>query len=495
MVNWYGVSTRMSEVTKNPPLTSYYIAGVASMFGSDERVLHVAFLIPAIAVILGTYLLACRWCAQPFLASLFTLFTPVFLVSSSTIMCDTMMLAFWVFAIYLWVTGLERQSGIRLALSGLLIALCALTKYFGMTLIPLLLLYSILRQRRVPWHTLYLLIPLIMLGGYQWATHHLYGRGLLSDAASYASGMASPWGRWSFGKLLIGMAFTGGCLGLVWVFGLRLWQPWTLVVGALVAGAIMSCVALTGGIEGHAVVGEGVNLWWTAALFGVFAAGGLSVIALAISAATKWRDAESQLLALWVLGAFVFASMVNWTTNGRSILPMVPAVGILILRRLEQEGRGTTRPGAWQTVAGVAGAAALALGVAWADTAYANSARQAARVIIGKYHDMAKHVVFEGHWGFQYYMEALGAQAMDIKQYKLTPGDIIVLPEKNTSVRPMPRSWVTPLERLEVPSSRWIATMRSDLGAGFYADNVGPLPYAIGAVPAEGYVIMRVTHP
>ena len=495
IVNWYGVSNRMSDVTKNPPLTSYYIAAISSMFGSGEWALHLAFLIPAIAVVLGTYLLACRWCAQPFLATLFTLITPVFLVSSSTIMCDTMMLALWVFAIHFWLTGLERRSGVRLALSGLLVALCALTKYFGMTLIPLLLLYSILKQRRVRWHTAYLLIPAIILGGYQWVTYHLYGRGLLLDAASYASEMSSPWGKRSLGKLLIGMAFTGGCLGLVWVFALRPWQLRRLLAGAAVAGTIMTVVAGAGGIEGHAVVGEGGNLWWTAALLGVFAAGGLSVIALAITGSAKWRDPETQLLGLWVLGTFVFASMVNWTTNGRSILPMVPAAGILILRHMEQAGRGAKRPGAWQTAAGVACAAALALGVAWADTAYANSARQAARVIDGKYRDMTKRLMFEGHWGFQYYMEALGAHAIDAKKYELTPGDIIVIPEKNTSVIPLPRSWVTLLERLEVPSSRWIATMRVDLGAGFYADTFGPLPYAIGAVPTECYLIFRVTHP
>src|SRR6266853_953973 len=67
-VNWYGVAMPMSEVTKNPPLTSYYIAAVAAVAGWSERSLHLAFLLPAIVAILGTYLLAERMGRRPRLA-------------------------------------------------------------------------------------------------------------------------------------------------------------------------------------------------------------------------------------------------------------------------------------------------------------------------------------------------------------------------------------------------------------------------------------------
>src|SRR5881396_782333 len=39
-VNWYGITLPMSEVTKTPPLTSYYIAAVAAVLGWSERTLH-----------------------------------------------------------------------------------------------------------------------------------------------------------------------------------------------------------------------------------------------------------------------------------------------------------------------------------------------------------------------------------------------------------------------------------------------------------------------
>lgn len=494
-VNWYGTPMRMSEVTKNPPLTSYYIAGIAGLWGWHERALHLAFLIPAIAVILGTYLLAERLCARPILASLCALFTPVFLISSSTVMSDTIMLAFWMAAIYLWMTGLDKHSGTRLVLSGVAVALCALAKYFGMALIPMLFLYAVLRQRRVGWVTATLLVPVIILCAYQWKTHQLYGRGLLLDAASYATEMPSQWGKWSLAKLLIGMAFTGGCLGATWVFGLWRMRARALIAAAALAVAVTLWVGMTGRMGSHVLGGDDGLRWTTATLFGLFAAGGLAVLALAVAELRRRRDAESWLLFLWVAGTFVFAAILNWTTNGRSILPMVPAAAVLIVRRLEKRDKGTREPSMMQIAAGVAAAAMVAFAVGWADLAYAGSARQAAREIHEKYRDRTGRQWFEGHWGFQYYMEALGARAIDMKNAKFSRGDLIVVPENNTNVVPPPLEWARLLETVEVPSSRWIATMQPALGAGFYADVFGPLPFTVGKVPPERYRIFEVSPP
>jgi len=489
-VNWYGIPMRMSDVTKNPPLTSYYIAGFARVFGWAERPLHLAFLIPAIVVIIGTYLLAERLCSRPLLATLCTLFTPVFLVSSSDIMSDTLMLALWVSAVYLWITGLKKGSAVRLLLSGLLVALSAVAKYFGMALIPRLFLYTLLERRRLTWTAVYLLLPVVILAAYQWATHALYGRGLLLDAASYATDRPPQWWKSFDQKFLIGLAFTGGCLGAVCVFTLWTWRRWALAAGAAVAVTIALTIAATGSIGDRTFrSGEG-NLWATAGLFGVFAVGGLGVVGLSIAEIWRRRDAESWLLSLWVVGTFVFAAVVNWTTNGRSILPMIPAGAILIMRRLEL--RGGRGPTAAQTGAIGVAAVVVALGVAWADFAYANSARVAAERINSKYGGGTAHLWFEGHWGFQYYMEALGGKAIDVQKTRAMTGDFLVVPDNNTNVYAPPKESASLVETLEVPSSRWIATMRRDLGAGFYADEWGPLPFVVGKVPPERYQIFRV---
>ncbi|MGH7227421.1 MAG: ArnT family glycosyltransferase, partial [Gemmataceae bacterium] len=146
-VNWYIHPERMADVTKNPPLACYALALAGWLFGWSEIALHTAFLLPAAGAAWGTYRLAEKLCGRPLLATLVAVLTPVFLVSSTNVMCDTMMLCFWVWSLVCWRRGLERPRWLIVA--GILISLCALTKYFGVSLIPLLFAYTLLRRRRV----------------------------------------------------------------------------------------------------------------------------------------------------------------------------------------------------------------------------------------------------------------------------------------------------------------------------------------------------------
>ena len=79
-VNWFLDAVPMAYETKNPPFASYYIAAAASFVGWSERALHLAFLLPALAVVWGTYRLAQRFTNSPLLAAAATLLTPAFLV-------------------------------------------------------------------------------------------------------------------------------------------------------------------------------------------------------------------------------------------------------------------------------------------------------------------------------------------------------------------------------------------------------------------------------
>ena len=68
-LNWYGYESPMWEVTKNPPLACYFLAAAAAILGWGEMALHFAFLLPAVAAILGTFRLARRLCQRPLLAA------------------------------------------------------------------------------------------------------------------------------------------------------------------------------------------------------------------------------------------------------------------------------------------------------------------------------------------------------------------------------------------------------------------------------------------
>src|SRR5947207_9178525 len=92
-VNWYVSNQPMFSIMQNPPLSSYYIALIASFLGWSEPAMHGAFLVPAIAAVLGTFFLARRLFNSPLLAVLLLLFSLVFLVTSSVQTCDISLLA------------------------------------------------------------------------------------------------------------------------------------------------------------------------------------------------------------------------------------------------------------------------------------------------------------------------------------------------------------------------------------------------------------------
>ena len=106
-----------------------------------------------------------------------------------------------------------------------------------------------------------------------------------------------------------------------------------------------------------------------------------------------------------------------------------------------------------------------------------------------KYGSDRNVIWFQGHWGYQYYMEQHGARSIDVSRLQFKRGDIIADPTTNTNMRPLPEKWVTVLDSLQLPSSTYAATMDLDLGAGFYADIFGPLPFVFGFVKPEKFVI------
>jgi 4-amino-4-deoxy-L-arabinose transferase-like glycosyltransferase len=491
-VNWYSLVTPMVMVTKNPPLTSYYIALIASLFGWSEVAMHLAFLVPAVAAALGTYYLAQRLCTRPVLAALAAVLTPGFLVSSTNIMCDTMMLAFWVWAVFLWMRGIEKNDFSNLFFAAVLIAVCALTKYFGMALLPLLFVYSLIKKRSLGVWVLYLLVPVVILAGYQWLTYSLYGRGLLLDAAGYATNYNRREGlKWLY-RGLTGLFFTGGCIATAIFYIPVLWSRRVLIGGIVMMILFILVLNSAGKIDAFSIK-DAANKWSFLFQAGLMAAAGANILWLIGADFWKSRNAESLLLLFWVIGTFVFAAFINWSGNARSILPMIPAVGILLMRRIDQyKNKTAKRTDMWRLAWPLIPAAVAALLVCRADYTWANTARSAAASIHKSFENSSQTIWFEGHWGFQYYMEAAGGKAIDFEHPQVTHNDIVIIPQNNTNIKYLPPETVYQQEVLQFAPYQKVAVMNMQMGAGFYSDMFGPIPFVVGPVGPEEYYIYIV---
>jgi hypothetical protein len=181
---------------------------------------------------------------------------------------------------------------------------------------------------------------------------------------------------------------------------------------------------------------------------------------------------------------------------------MIPAMGILLVRQYERHHKSKPiNPASClslqlkpSVLVALTCGGLLALATTWADYTLANTQRRAAREITGEFATSDSHIYFLGHWGFQYYMEQFGATAIDLNAPQDSSRDFTVVPHNNTSIQ-TPRRHYQLIKNCMFPASHWLATMQPPpIGAGFYASVWGPLPFYIGPVPEEKYMVLKMLY-
>jgi 4-amino-4-deoxy-L-arabinose transferase-like glycosyltransferase len=550
-INWFGTSQPMTDVFFNPPLTSFYIALVAALAGWGERALHLAFLLIAFAAVWGTYGLARMFCNRPGIAAAATVLTPVFLLCATSVMSDMLLLALWVWSLFFFLSGLQTNavwspafrrfrpgndtkvgnlgaeppkggtpnsnpqsqanSLSKLLLAGLLCGLAVLTKFPGLALLPLMaasafILPSIPRSENsqttgqrsrfgVWWVAL--LLPLLFAAGYETLTHHLYGHGQILSSMKFSSQTRSAFRAGLPERVFSGLCFAGGCYLPVLFYSFWVWSRRTLIIGGLLFGiALIWHPHLTG----FSRIAQ-LNLAWPI-LFqnALLVLSGVHLLLLAAADLWARRNPTSLVLVLWTGGSFFFAAMMNWTMNGRILLPMAPALGILVARRIssrfDSKGQGAEprNPRLSPRLAGTMLAGALlSLALTRADYNVAHEERSAANEFSAAYNRPEHTVWFEGHWGFQYYMEQLGAKPLDLLRPTIAPRDVLIIPNSSPNVsRPNPAVATMTDSRSYLPN-RYCSTLNPSLGACFYSATRGPLPFAFGKPSPELYLVFKPT--
>lgn len=494
-VNWYGSATAMWHENLNPPLMSYLLAGTAFFLGWHAIALHLTGMVIALAATAGIYSLAKMWCGRPFLATLMALFTPAFLVSSTTLMCDVLMLTFWVWALAGWEQALnDKAARWKFVLTGFLAGLAVLAKYTAILLLPLLVLLSLLRPGRWRWRIIGLLVPVAMVGSYECLTAKLYGTGLFSDAVRHAGSFHFEFpGGWT-AKAMIGLAFAGGSLLPVLFFAPWLWRCRTWLAGGAGIFAAIVGIFWLGYNPGliHSWTNQGIWTDWVFRLQVVcFLLAGLQLALLAAMEFWERRDVISLFLLVWVFGMLIFAGVLNWTVNARSFLPAVPAAAILVARRLERREKGGTRSPGWSW-APMLPAMAVTFIVVVANYRSANLVRTVARQFASRYQSPGHPLWFNGHGGFQYYLQKFGARPIDSQRSVLGPGDTVAVSWSSGGFVTLPEGSVGLISMLAPDTHSWVTLSGGNKHglAGFYDADWGPIPFTIGG-STPGYLIAK----
>jgi len=431
--NMYQYEQPFYTITKNPPLSCYLLALCARLVGWNEVGLHLCYLLPALAAATGTYFLARRFCNLPAEATLLAVATPAFLVSATSVMCDTLMLALWCWAIEFWFRGLDSRRAAYFLTSSVLIACAALTKYFAVSLIPLLALITLARRRWFDECLFWLLVPLAFLGAYEVYTIHLYRIGLLGDAMRFGRQMRAQFSLHvsATNQVITALAYPGGCFVTILFLAPMAWSKWEwLGFAAILVLAVLSFLRL-GSYDDIPLVSDGQIAWSPFCHLVLYWSAGLCALMLGLVDWWRRRDVGSLFLNLWLFGTWYFTVMVNWTVNARSFLPAAPALGILLMRQFDYWQQGAPSgpkaapAGRFRWAAGLALAAsfAVSMSVAWAEYSDAWIQREAVRRIVEEHRSTPAPLWFWTHRGFQYYMEAAGARPWSPMTSEVAPGE------------------------------------------------------------------------
>lgn len=516
-MNWDFFPEPAFQIMANPPLHSYFLAGVRAVLGEAEWGVHLASFLFVWLAYLGMAQLGRRFGVSPSAAALLTLGTPAALVMSHTVMPDLALMACFVLAVSWFIEGVEDGRWTAFVLAGLCAGAAVLLRYTGIFVVAIWGLYMVLAwdraRRRAGGMLLAAGIMAAMLGAWCWVSWVEHGQ--LHPIVTMAFTKRAPQattGSTQFFRVVALLHYVGGTtvfplslIVLPWLMGRRGWR-W----------AGYACLA--------AAIGWGwfVRVGFQCSRGEALLAAGLAAACFVVGAClvapplARWRqapDRQGQFLALWVL--LMFASLVPWYFPAvKRILPLVPPLVLLFLRRLQAlESGADPRPGiAGFRRATVAATLGLALLVAWADTLQATAHRGAARRLAQDHRSTAGTTYSAGHWGFQYYMERAGLKTLDTAHDRLRPGDVVLI-----ASQPWPQLKVPDLlDLVDQPSgttmptgdggtltviaarSRWpIRTVCRPANAHFYSYAHYPgmfvfLPYAVSTKPLEVFLVYRV---
>lgn len=502
------------ESMSHPPLLPYFIALVASITGNiTERSLHIFYTLFSALAAVSAYFLGKRFTRHPLVIALLLISSPIFILSSQSIMTDMVMLAFYLSGVYTFIYGIDNDNKKILLLSGLLVGLAILTRYVALTLIPLLFAYSILNKRSLLKTFFPLSISALLFG--VWAFQNLIYYGELHFIAG-SRFFAKFYENFSFGfidlinKSISDLSGIGGSavFPFAWlvlaaasrrkiiIYSLAvLFSLYVLIVNPLHADALRYYSNLQS-ILFICFFSTGLFITYT-----VFEVGIKPFIVSLLRATSPERRniifnyADNIFLFSW-FGVILASSIIILPFgSSRYMLPLLIPVVVILINQTEKVFNRNIKYFRIFSASVMVATLLVGLTLAYGDYVYAQGYRSFARSLKGEINN--KRVWFIGEWGFRYYMENEGYSYLLSNNNSPKEGDIIVKP-RIAGLHEMAselRSRVELIESVEYKSKVPIRLLNYEAKAGFYANGFGLLPFSISAAKLEIFDIFKVGSP
>jgi hypothetical protein len=226
-------------------------------------------------------------------------------------------------------------------------------------------------------------------------------------------------------------------------------------------------------------------------LVGLVAVIGIATLFDVFADAWDRRDSFQLTLGLWLLAPLPIVIYLHMPS--KYLLASAPAAALLVARSLER----VSKIAQWTAMSTIVLGVALGVGILRADAAFAGLGRRAAADLIAPNVASGHRVWFAGHWGFQWYAENAGGRILTLTPPYPVAGDLIVtsrnsepgfailqmLAERYPTV-----SHLTRIEDREAGGR----IMNARLGAGFFSNGWGYLPWAWGDDPLDTFDLWQI---
>jgi hypothetical protein len=434
---WYAEPEPAFEILA-PPIVPYWLALGIGLFGENVALLKV-WLFPFVWLFAwAAGRLLQRFARGTQLLAVVVLSPAV--LPAVNLMLDIPAVALGLTTVVLGVRAIDAGS-YRLGMaSGLVAAAAMQTKYTMLVIPPVVLWYGMVHGR----FRLAALAAAIALGafaGWEMLIAQNYGRSHFLHHATRETAEPGPESgrleRWVETKFNLAPGLTGhfGCLGL----GAGLVAVGAVGVSRRLRGLIaavwlsgFTLIAILPGrmsIEWDYIYWQSFGILWLSAV-----AACVVVLNFRVRKGLQVRAApDSLFLAGWFileLGAYF---VLTPFPAARRVIGLSVVSVLLAARACGRAGRidSLRRPAGWTIAAAIgAGAAIAAIDILDAfPEKYC--AERAARLIADR--PTGSTVWYMGHWGFQYYCERAGMQALAQGKSALSPGDYLVLPVHPTT--------------------------------------------------------------
>jgi hypothetical protein len=429
----------------HPPLNAYALAALLWLLGDvRESLFHLAYLLFSLMAAAAMYSLARRFTDRPLLAAALFLAAPAFVVNGNSLESDLPFLAFWMAGFAFYFAG-------RRGLAAGSLAVAALAAYQAVFAAPILAHDAWHRRRREPAAWLAVMAPVLSIAAWQ-----ILQRGASGEApAAVLAGYLQTYDLLALAKKGNSALALTGHLGWIVLPAAALCAPRVLL------GCAPAALALGFALPGY--------VWWQRALLAVSLASGLALIVRWTLSLWKKRTEDSGWLAAWGLAFFGGAVLVFFAGSARYLLPLAPAVILLVVRQSKRSRL------LW-------GAAAVNLCVglllASANYEHAEKYRTTAREIeplLGE-----RRVWTNAEWGLRYYLERVGAEPLERDQ-PVYPGAVVITSEA-AGVFPYSASGGDRRDvlRTELRNTVPVRLFGLDTRSGYSSSALGILPFDLG---------------